>query len=398
MWNHISIYLNRNFKWFNARTSYNSKFFGLFEKHSAAKCVANIRFYSVGVFERTKPHINIGTIGHVDHGKTTLTAALTKTCSQAGRGSFTPYDQIDKAPEERRRGITISATHVEYETENRHYGHVDCPGHADYVKNMISGAAQMDGAILVVSATDGPMPQTREHLLLARQIGLPKLVVFLNKLDMVEDLELLELVELEVRELLTEQKYDGENTPIIRGSALKALQGDIEMMKSIEQLLKACDAYLDTPARKSDLPLLISIDDVLNIPGKGVVATGRIEQGKVKPGDAVEVIGGSMIPKKTVIAGIEMYRKTLSEGLAGDQVGILLKSFKKNEISRGYVVSAPGSYKCHQTFEAELYVLTHEEGGRKNGFASNYRPQAFIRTGDANCSVILPDSVEMVSV
>ncbi|KAK2195941.1 bifunctional Translation elongation factor EFTu-EF1A [Babesia duncani] len=354
------------------------------------------RCFAVGVFVRTKEHLNIGTIGHVDHGKTTLTAALTKVCNSMGFGEYTPYDAIDRAPEERKRGITINSTHVEYETENRHYGHVDCPGHADYVKNMISGAAQMDGAILVVSAPDGPMPQTREHILLARQIGVPRLVVFLNKLDMVEDDELLELVELEVRELLTEYKYDGDSTPIVRGSATKALAGDEKAIESIKKLLQKCDEFLETPQRKSDLPLLLAVDEVLAIPGKGTVATGRVEQGKIKPGDAIEIIGKNAA-KKSTCQGLEMFRKTLDEGIAGDQVGVLLKNVKKDEISRGCVITAPGKYKCYGSFEADLYVLTTEEGGRKNAFVSNYRPQAFIRTGDISCYVTLPDDVPMAA-
>ncbi|EKX73231.1 elongation factor Tu family member [Theileria equi strain WA] len=357
----------------------------------------SFRSFAVGVFVRNKEHLNIGTIGHVDHGKTTLTAALTKICSAAGVGEYTPYDAIDKAPEERKRGITICATHVEYETEKRHYGHVDCPGHADYVKNMISGAAQMDGAILVVSAPDGPMPQTREHILLAKQIGVPRLVVYLNKLDLVEDSELLELVELEIRELLSEYKYDGDSTPIVKGSATKALNDDPASVQSIKDLLKACDDFLATPERKADLPLLMAVDDVLSIPGKGTVATGRIEQGKIKPGDNVEIVGGKKVGKKSVCVGLEMFRKTLSEGIAGDQVGVLLKGVKKDEIFRGYVVSAPGKYSCHDSFEADVYILTFEEGGRKNAFVSNYRPQAFIRTGDISCSVHLPEDVQMAA-
>uniref|UniRef100_A0A3B0MS87 Elongation factor Tu n=1 Tax=Theileria annulata TaxID=5874 RepID=A0A3B0MS87_THEAN len=358
---------------------------------------SEFRSFAVGTFVRRKEHLNIGTIGHVDHGKTTLTAALTKVCSSAGVGEYVPYDSIDKAPEERKRGITICATHVEYETENRHYGHVDCPGHADYIKNMISGAAQMDGAILVVSAPDGPMPQTREHILLARQIGVPRLVVYLNKMDLLEDPELLELVELEIRELLSEHNYDGDSTPIVKGSATKALNDDPESVQSIKDLLKACDEYLLTPERKSDLPLLIAVDEVMSIPGKGTVVTGRVEQGKIRPGDSIEIIGGKKAGKKSTVVGLEMFRKTLDEGIAGDQVGILLKNVKKDDVSRGFVITCPGKYSCYDSFDADLYVLTHEEGGRKNAFVSNYRPQAFIRTGDISCSVHLPENVPMAA-
>ncbi|KAK1933451.1 translation elongation factor Tu [Babesia divergens] len=356
------------------------------------------RNFAIGTFVRNKEHLNIGTIGHVDHGKTTLTAALTKVCALGGQGEYVPYESIDRAPEERKRGITINSTHVEYETQNRHYGHVDCPGHADYVKNMISGAAQMDGAILVVSCVDGPMPQTKEHVLLAKQIGVPRLVVFLNKLDMLEDMELLELVELEIRELLSEYGYDGDATPIIKGSAMKALNGAAEAdIKPIQELLEACDKHLLTPERKSDLPLLVAIDDVLAIPGKGTVVTGRVEQGKIKCGDAIEVCGGPKSGKKTVCMGLEMFRKSLSEGIAGDQIGVLLKGVKRDEVERGFVLIQPGSYTCHPSFDADLYVLTTEEGGRKHPFVSNYRPQAFIRTGDISCSVHLADDVEMAA-
>ncbi|GIX62115.1 elongation factor Tu, putative [Babesia caballi] len=356
------------------------------------------RYFAIGTFVRNKEHLNIGTIGHVDHGKTTLTAALTKVCSMGGHGEYTPYEAIDRAPEERKRGITINSTHVEYETQNRHYGHVDCPGHADYVKNMISGAAQMDGAILVVSCVDGPMPQTKEHVLLAKQIGVPRLVVFLNKLDMLEDPELLELVELEIRELLSEYGYDGDATPIIKGSAMKALNSTAEAdVKPIQELLAACDQFLLTPERKSDLPLLVAVDDVLAIPGKGTVVTGRVEQGKIKVGDAIEVCGGPKSGKKTVCMGLEMFRKSLSEGIAGDQIGVLLKGVKRDEVERGFVLIQPGTYKCHPEFDADLYVLTTEEGGRKHPFVSNYRPQAFIRTGDICCSVHLQGDVEMAA-
>ncbi|UKJ88673.2 elongation factor tu [Theileria orientalis] len=385
--------------------SFNTYFLNAIPKRNVSiynkiQLVKRIDFYSrqtrnfaVGTFVRNKEHLNIGTIGHVDHGKTTLTAALTKVCSLSGVGEYVPYDSIDKAPEERKRGITICATHVEYETDKRHYGHVDCPGHADYIKNMISGAAQMDGAILVVSAPDGPMPQTREHILLAKQIGVPKLVVYLNKMDLVEDPEIVELVELEINELLSEYNYG--DSPIVKGSATKALLNDEESVNSIKQLLAKCDEYLSTPDRKEDMPLLIAVDEVLAIPGKGTVATGRIEQGRVKVGDAVEIVGGGKNSKKSTVNSLEMFRKTLNEGIAGDQVGFLLKNVKRDDIARGYVVSCPGTYFSYDSFDADLYVLTHEEGGRKNGFGSNYRPQAFLRTGDVSCTVHLPEDIPL---
>jgi len=348
-------------------------------------------------FERTKPHVNVGTIGHVDHGKTTLTAAITKVLAEQGKANYVSYDQIDKAPEERARGITINTAHVEYETDQRHYAHVDCPGHADYVKNMITGAAQMDGAILVVSAADGPMPQTREHILLARQVGVPALVVYLNKVDMVDDEELLELVELEVRELLSKYGYPGDEVPVIRGSALAALEGrDPEIGRdSILKLMEAVDAYIPTPERPRDLPFLMPIEDVFSISGRGTVVTGRIERGTIRVGDEVEIVG--LRPtQKTVCTGVEMFRKLLDEGLPGDNVGILLRGLKRDEVERGQVVCKPGSITPHTTFEAEVYVLTKEEGGRHTPFFSNYRPQFYFRTTDVTGTVKLPEGVEMV--
>ena len=352
-------------------------------------------------FERTKPHVNIGTIGHIDHGKTTLTAAITKVLAAAGSAEFRSYESIDNAPEEKARGITINTQHVEYETKNRHYAHVDCPGHADYVKNMITGAAQMDGAILVVAGTDGPMPQTREHILLARQVGVPKIVVFLNKADMVDDPELIELVEIEVRELLSSYDYPGDEVPIVVGSALKALEcgcgkEDCQWCGPILKLLQAVDDYIPTPERDVDKPFLMPVEDVFSITGRGTVATGRVERGKVKVGDEVEVVGFTEKPKKSVVTGVEMFRKLLDEGVAGDNVGCLLRGIDKEEIERGQVLSKPGSIKPHKSFSAEVYVLTKEEGGRHTPFFNGYRPQFYFRTTDVTGSVTLPEGVEMV--
>ena len=346
-------------------------------------------------FERTKPHINIGTIGHVDHGKTTLTSAITKVLSEKGGGEYRPFESIDNAPEEKQRGITIAIQHVEYETDKRHYAHIDCPGHHDYIKNMITGAAQMDGAILVVAAPDGPMPQTREHILLARQVNVPAMVVYLNKTDMVSDVELLDLVELEIRDLLKKYQYDGDKTPIIRGSALKALEGDAEAKKSIESLMEAVDSHIPTPARDVDKPFLMAVEDVFSIKGRGTVATGRVERGKVKVAEEIEIVGLGDT-RKTVVTGVEMFRKSLDEGMAGDNVGILLRGIEKNEIERGQVLAKPGSITPHKEFEAEVYVLTKEEGGRHTPFFSGYRPQFYIRTTDVTGEVTLPGGTEMV--
>lgn len=346
-------------------------------------------------FERTKPHVNIGTIGHVDHGKTTLTAAITKVLSQKGGADFMDYNMIDKAPEERERGITINTSHVEYETEKRHYAHVDCPGHADYVKNMITGAAQMDGAILVVSAADGPMPQTREHILLARQVGVPAIVVFLNKVDMVDDPELLELVEMEVRELLTQYEFPGDDIPVIAGSALKALEGDAEYEKKIIELMDAVDEYVPTPTRDTDKPFLMPVEDVMTITGRGTVATGRVERGSLNQGDTVEIVG-IKDTKSTVVTGIEMFRKTLDSAVAGDNIGALLRGIDRTEIERGQVLAKPGSIRPHTKFKAQVYVLTKEEGGRHTPFLSNYRPQFYFRTTDVTGVVRLPEGTEMV--
>ncbi len=348
-------------------------------------------------FDRSKPHVNIGTIGHVDHGKTTLTAAITKVMADAGRAEFSAYDQIDKAPEERERGITISTAHVEYETENRHYAHVDCPGHADYVKNMITGAAQMDGAILVVNAADGPMPQTREHILLARQVGVPALVVYLNKVDQVDDEELLELVELEIRELLSSYEFPGDDIPIIKGSALAALEGKDEEIgvKSILSLMAEVDKYIPQPERPKDQPFLMPIEDVFSISGRGTVVTGRVERGVVKVGEEIEIVG-LKDTTKTTCTGVEMFRKLLDQGEAGDNVGVLLRGTKREEVERGQVLSAPGSIKPFKKFKAEAYVLTKEEGGRHTPFFSNYRPQFYFRTTDVTGSVELPSGTEMV--
>ena len=347
-------------------------------------------------FERTKPHVNIGTMGHIDHGKTTLTAAITKVLSTRLPGTaFTPFDQIDKAPEERQRGITISIAHVEYETPNRHYAHVDMPGHADYVKNMITGAAQVDGAILVVSATDGPMPQTREHVLLARQVGVPYIVVALNKADMVEDEELLELVEMEVRELLNDYGFPGDDTPIVRVSALKALEGDDAWGDKIMELMDAVDTFIPEPQRATDKPFLMSIEDVMSITGRGTVVTGKVEQGVVKVGDEVEIVG-LRDTTKTVVTGIEMFRKLLDQGQAGDNLGALLRGTKKEEVERGQVLCKPGTITPHTVFEASVYVLTKEEGGRHKPFFANYRPQFYFRTTDVTGTIELPSGTEMV--
>jgi elongation factor Tu len=348
-------------------------------------------------FERKKPHVNVGTIGHIDHGKTTLTAAITKVLAERKLASFVPFDQIDKAPEERERGITINTAHVEYETAKRHYAHVDCPGHADYIKNMITGAAQMDGAILVVAASEGPMPQTREHILLARQVGVPAIVVFMNKVDMVDDPELLDLVELEVRELLTKYEFPGDETPIIRGSALKGLEGDKGELgePAILELMAAVDSFIPEPAREVDKAFLMSVEDVFTISGRGTVATGRIERGRVKVGEEVEIVG--IRPTvKTVVTGVEMFRKVLDEGVAGDNVGCLLRGVKREEIERGQVLAQPGSITPHTKYEAEVYVLTKEEGGRHTPFFNGYRPQFYFRTTDVTGTVALQEGTEMV--
>jgi elongation factor Tu len=348
-------------------------------------------------FERKKPHLNIGTIGHVDHGKTTLTAAITKVLEKQGKAKFLAYDQIDKAPEERERGVTINIAHVEYETDKRHYAHVDCPGHADYIKNMITGAAQMDGAILVVSAADGPMPQTREHILLARQVGVPAIVVFLNKADMVDDKELLDLVELEVRELLSKYKFPGDDTPIVVGSALKALEGDTSEMGegAILKLMEAVDSFIQEPVRDIDKPFIMPVEDVFTISGRGTVVTGRVERGIIKVGDEIEIVG-FRATQKTVATGIEMFRKLLDEGRAGDNIGVLLRGTKREEVERGQVLAKPGSITPHTKFNAEAYVLTKEEGGRHTPFFNGYRPQFYFRTTDVTGVVQLPQGTEMV--
>ena len=347
-------------------------------------------------FERTKPHVNIGTIGHVDHGKTTLTAAITKVLSEKGMAQFEDYSMIDKAPEERERGITINTAHVEYETENRHYAHVDCPGHADYVKNMITGAAQMDGAILVVSAADGPMPQTREHILLARQVGVPAMVVFLNKVDQVDDPELLELVEMEVRDLLSSYEFPGDDIPVVAGSALKALEDDAEQKQNILKLMAEVDAYIPTPTRDSDKPFLMPVEDVFTITGRGTVATGRVERGELKLNDTVEIVGIAEETRSTVVTGIEMFRKLLDSAVAGDNIGALLRGIDRKEIQRGQVLAKPGSIKPHTKFKGQVYVLTKEEGGRHTPFFNNYRPQFYFRTTDVTGVVNLPEGTEMV--
>ena len=346
-------------------------------------------------FVRNKPHLNIGTIGHIDHGKTTLTAAITKTLARHGQADFTPFDMIDKAPEERERGITINIAHVEYETATRHYAHIDCPGHADYIKNMITGAAQMDGAILVVAATDGVMPQTREHVLLARQVGVPYIVVFLNKCDAVDDPELIDLVEMDVRDLLTKYGYPGEELPVIRGSALKALNDDAEAQKSIIELMDAVDKYIPTPKRDTEKPFLLAVEDVMTITGRGTVATGRVERGVIKPNDEVEIVG--ILPtKKCVVTSLEMFRKTLDYAEAGDNVGALLRGVDRDQIVRGQVLCKVGSVTPHRKFKCQVYVLKKEEGGRHTAFASNYRPQFYFRTTDVTGTISLPEGVQMV--
>jgi len=350
-------------------------------------------------FERTKPHINIGTIGHVDHGKTTLTAAITKTLGIQGKAEFMAYDMIDKAPEERERGITINTAHVEYETENRHYAHVDCPGHADYVKNMITGAAQMDGAILVVSAADGPMPQTREHILLSRQVGVPYIVVFMNKADQVDDPELLELVEMEIRELLSDYEFPGDDTPIVTGSALAALEAPNDLSNPayapILELMAAVDEYIPTPERKADLPFLMPVEDVFTITGRGTVATGRVERGQLRTGDEIEIVGLTDERRKSVVTGIEMFRKTLDYAEAGDNIGALLRGVQRTDIERGQVISKPGTINPHTKFQGQVYVLKKEEGGRHTAFFNNYRPQFYFRTTDVTGVITLPEGVEM---
>ena len=346
-------------------------------------------------FDRSKPHVNIGTIGHVDHGKTTLTAAITKRLSEKGMAKFEDYSNIDKAPEERERGITINTSHVEYETENRHYAHVDCPGHADYVKNMITGAAQMDGAILVLAATDGPMAQTREHILLARQVGVPRMVVFMNKCDMVDDAEMLDLVEMDVRELLNKYGFEGDDTPVVRGSALKALEGDPEYEKKIDELMDAVDAWIPTPERDNSKPFLMSIEDVFTITGRGTVVTGRVERGQLKLNDEVEIVGLKET-QKTVVTGIEMFRKQLDYAEAGDNAGVLLRGISREQVQRGQVLAKPGSVTPHTKFEGQVYVLSKEEGGRHTPFFSNYRPQFYFRTTDVTGVVTLPEGTEMV--
>ncbi|OMP67950.1 elongation factor Tu [Domibacillus epiphyticus] len=347
-------------------------------------------------FDRSKPHVNIGTIGHVDHGKTTLTAAITTVLAKTGGAEARAYDQIDGAPEERERGITISTAHVEYETETRHYAHVDCPGHADYVKNMITGAAQMDGGILVVSAADGPMPQTREHILLSRQVGVPFLVVFMNKCDMVDDEELLELVEMEVRDLLSEYDFPGDDIPVIKGSALKALEGDAAWEEKIHELMAAVDEYIPTPTRDTDKPFMMPVEDVFSITGRGTVATGRVERGQIKVGDTIEIIGLTEEPKSTTVTGVEMFRKLLDYAEAGDNIGALLRGVAREEIQRGQVLAKPGTITPHTTFKAEVYVLSKEEGGRHTPFFTNYRPQFYFRTTDVTGICNLPEGVEMV--
>jgi len=347
-------------------------------------------------FQRNKPHLNIGTIGHVDHGKTTLTAAITKVLADAGLSEAKAFDQIDNAPEEKERGITINTSHVEYETANRHYAHVDCPGHADYVKNMVTGAAQMDGAILVVAATDGPMPQTREHILLCRQVNVPRIVVFLNKVDMVDDAELLELVEMEVRDLLSSYEYDGDNTPVIQGSALGALNGEPKWSETVMQLMNAVDEWIEQPVREQDKPFLMPIEDVFSITGRGTVATGRIEAGVINTGDAVDIVGMGEEKLTSTVTGVEMFRKILDRGEAGDNVGLLLRGIEKGDIRRGMVIAKSGSVKPHKKFKAEVYILTKEEGGRHTPFHNRYRPQFYVRTTDVTGEIQLPDGVEMV--
>lgn len=355
----------------------------------------DFKFFIMATFQRTKPHVNIGTIGHVDHGKTTTTAAITTVLAKKGMATAKKYEDIDNAPEERARGVTINISHQEYETEKRHYAHIDAPGHADYIKNMITGAAQMDGAILVVSAPDGPMPQTREHILLARQVGVPAIVVYLNKCDMVQDEELLDLVEMEVRELLTKYQYPGDDVPIIRGSSLKALEGDAAYEAKIEELMKAVDDYIPDPVRELDKPFLMPVEDVFSIKGRGTVVTGRIERGVVKVNETVEIVGITAT-KPTVVTGVEMFKKQLDEGQAGDNVGLLLRGVEKDDVERGQVIAKPGSITPHTDFEAEVYILTKEEGGRHTPFFTGYRPQFYIRTTDVTGNAALPQGVEMV--
>lgn len=350
---------------------------------------------ATGVYKRTKPHLNIGTIGHVDHGKTTLTSAITHVLAQKGLAKALKYEEIDNAPEEKARGVTINVHHSEYETESRHYAHIDAPGHADYIKNMITGAAQMDGAILVVSAPDGPMPQTREHILLAKQVNVPAVVVFMNKVDMVQDKELLDLVEMEVRELLTKYGFEGDKIKIVRGSALKALQGDAEGIKSIEELMKAVDENIPEPKREIDKPFLMPVEDVFSIKGRGTVATGRVERGKIKVNEEIEIVG-IKATQKTVVTGVEMFKKTMDEAIAGDNVGLLLRGMEKHQIERGQVIAKPGSSTPHTEFEAEIYILNKDEGGRHTPFFTGYRPQFYIRTTDVTGEVTLPKGVEMV--
>ncbi|MGR3810836.1 elongation factor Tu [Jiulongibacter sp. NS-SX5] len=347
-------------------------------------------------FDRSKPHVNIGTIGHVDHGKTTLTAAITTVLSNKGLAELKDFSSIDNAPEEKERGITINTSHVEYQTDNRHYAHVDCPGHADYVKNMVTGAAQMDGAILVVAATDGPMPQTREHILLARQVGVPQLVVFMNKVDMVDDPELLELVEMEIRELLSFYKFDGDNIPVIQGSALGGLNGEDKWVKTIEELMDAVDNFIPLPERATDKPFLMPVEDVFSITGRGTVATGRIETGVINSGEPVDILGMGAENLKSTVTGVEMFRKILDRGEAGDNVGLLLRGIEKSDIKRGMVICKPGSVKPHSKFKAEVYVLSKEEGGRHTPFFNKYRPQFYLRTTDVTGEIMLPENVEMV--
>ncbi|KAK6260138.1 hypothetical protein SCA6_014612 [Theobroma cacao] len=389
--------------YWSSRVSVSSSHFSVSDflsgNEAAISANANPCWRSMATFTRTKPHVNVGTIGHVDHGKTTLTAAITKVLAEEGKAKAIAFDEIDKAPEEKKRGITIATAHVEYETVKRHYAHVDCPGHADYVKNMITGAAQMDGGILVVSAPDGPMPQTKEHILLARQVGVPSLVCFLNKVDAVDDPELLELVEMELRELLSFYKFPGDEIPIIRGSALSALQGTNEEIgkNAILKLMEAVDQYIPDPVRQLDKPFLMPIEDVFSIQGRGTVATGRVEQGTIKVGEEVEILGLTQgVPSKTTVTGVEMFKKILDQGQAGDNVGLLLRGLKREDVQRGMVIAKPGSLKTYRRFEAEIYVLTKDEGGRHTAFESNYRPQFYMRTADVTGKVELPENVKMV--
>ncbi len=364
--------------------------------HSFLEIKTNIFIMAKETFQRTKPHLNIGTIGHVDHGKTTLTAAITKVLAEKGLAEKRDFSSIDAAPEEKERGITINTAHVEYQTENRHYAHVDCPGHADYVKNMVTGAAQMDGAILVVAATDGPMPQTREHILLCRQVNVPRIVVFMNKVDMVDDPELLELVEIEVRDLLSTYEYDGDNTPVIQGSALGALNGEPKWVATVEELMAAVDTWIELPVRDQDKPFLMPIEDVFSITGRGTVATGRIEAGVINSGEGVDIVGMGDEKLTSTVTGVEMFRKILDRGEAGDNVGLLLRGIEKTDIRRGMVIAKPGSVTPHKKFKAEVYILTKEEGGRHTPFHNNYRPQFYVRTTDVTGNITLPQGTEMV--